>query len=110
MVQVSPRLNFDFSFIWLVVAAVALIASLAFVLRNWRTFSLPLRLIPADVLTVVLLIDLNLKSSSNITDNDPVVKIEAIAFTALLTFVLFAPVVWKVAFDGRRAGSRKGKG
>jgi hypothetical protein len=110
MVQVSPRLNFDFSFIWLIVAAVALIASLAFVLRNWRTFSLPLRLIPADVLTVVLLIDLNLKSSSNITDNDPVVKIEAIAFTALLTFVLFAPVVWKVAFDGRRAGSRKGKG
>jgi hypothetical protein len=100
-------LNFDYSFIWFVAAAVALIASLAFVLRNWRTFSLPLRLIPVDVLTVVLLIDLNLKSNSNITDNDPVVKIEGIAFTALLTFILFAPVVWKAAFGGRKASSRK---
>jgi hypothetical protein len=100
-------LNFDFSFIWLILAAVALIASLAVVLRNWRAFSLPLRLIPADVLTVVLLIDLNLKSNSNVTDNDPVVKVEAIVFTALLAFVLFAPVVWKLAFDSRGAGSRR---
>jgi hypothetical protein len=103
-------LNFDFSFIWLILAAVALIASSAVVLRNWRAFSLPLRLIPADVLTVVLLIDLNLRSNSSITDNDPVVKIEGIAFTALLAFVLFAPVVWKAAFDGRRASSRKSTG
>jgi hypothetical protein len=100
-------LNFDFSFILLVVAAVALIASLAIVLRNWRAYSLPLRLIPVDVLTVVLLIDLNLKSNSGITDNDPVVMIEGIAFTVLLTFALFAPVVWKVASGRRSVASRK---
>jgi hypothetical protein len=107
LAQVTLRLNFDFSFVWFLVAAAAVIVSVVLVFRNWKACSLPLRLIPVDVLTVVLLIDLNLKSNSNITDIDPVVKIESIAFTALLTFVLFVPVVWKLARGGRKAGSRK---
>jgi hypothetical protein len=107
LAQVALRLNFDFSFVWLLLAAAAVIASLVLVLRDWKALSLPLRLIPADVLTVVLLIDLNLKSNSNLTDIDPVVKIEAAASTVLLTFVLFAPVVWKLVHRDRKAGSRK---
>ena len=87
-------------------AAVALIVSVGLVFRNWRAYSLPLRLLPVDVLTVILLIDLNIKSSSNVTDYDPVLRIEAVAFTALLTFALFAPVVWKAVFDRTRGSSR----
>lgn len=86
-------------------AAVALIVSVGLVFRNWRAYSLPLRLLPVDVLTVILLIDLNIKSSSNVTDYDTVLRIETIAFTGLLTFVLFAPVIWKAAFGWKRASS-----
>ena len=66
---------------------------------HWKTYSLPVRLLPVDVLTIVLLIDLNIKSSSNVTISDPIMKVEAIAFTGLLAFILFAPVLWKLAFD-----------
>ena len=77
------------------------IVSAGLVLKHWRTYNLPIRLIPLDVLTIVLLVDLNIKSSSNITIADPIMKIEAVAFTGLLAFILFAPVVWKLAFDRR---------
>ncbi len=66
---------------------------------HWKTYSLPVRLLPVDVLTIVLLIDLNLKSSTNVTIADPLMKVEAIAFTGLLAFILFAPVLWKLTFD-----------
>jgi hypothetical protein len=86
---------------------VALIVSLVLVFRSWKNFSLPLRLVPVDVLTVILLIDLNIKSDNKVTIDDPIMKLEAIAFTALLTFVLFAPVVWKAAYGRKRAKSGK---
>lgn len=79
-------------------ATAALIVSTGLVVRNWRAYSLPLKLMPVDVLTVILLIDLNIKSNSNVTIDDPIMKMEAIAFTGLLTFVLFAPVLWKAVF------------
>jgi hypothetical protein len=88
--------------LWVIAAIVALVYSTFVVVRNWRAYSLPIRLIPLDVLTVILLLDLNIKSSNSITIADPLMKIEAIAFTGLLTFVLFAPVVWKAAFDRKR--------
>ncbi len=66
---------------------------------HWKTYSLPVRLLPVDVLTIVLLIDLNIKSSSNVTIADPIMKVEAIAFTGLLAFILFAPVLWKLVYD-----------
>jgi hypothetical protein len=100
-------LNVEFEYLWLAGAAAALIVSVIFVLRNWRAFSLPLRLIPADALTVILLIDLNIKSNDNVTVDDPVMKVEAIAFTALLAFILFAPVVWRAALGRRRTSSGK---
>ena len=93
---------FDFLLLWVVAAIVALVYSMFVVVRNWRTYSLPIRLIPLDVLTVILLLDLNIKSSNGITIADSIMKIEAIAFTCLLTFVLFAPIVWKAAFDRKR--------
>jgi hypothetical protein len=99
-------LNPEYSYAWLIAAAAALIVSTVLVLRNWRAYSLPLRLIPADVLMVILLIDLNIKSSDNLTVDNPVMKMEAIAFTGLLTFVLFAPVVWKAAFDRKKTRTR----
>jgi len=95
-------LTFDFLLLWVIAAIVALVYSTFVVVRNWRAYSLPIRLIPLDVLTVILLLDLNMKSSNGVTITDPIMKIEAIAFTGLLTFVLFAPVVWKAAFDRRR--------
>jgi hypothetical protein len=95
-------LSFDFLSLWIIAAIVALAYCAFVVLRNWRTYSLPIRLIPFDVLTVILLLDLNIKSGNGVTIADPIMKIEAIAFTGLLTFVLFAPVVWKAVFDRRR--------
>jgi hypothetical protein len=96
----------EYLYLWLAGAVVALLVSTGLVFRNWKSFSLPLRLLPFDVLTVVLLIDLNLKSNSNITVDDPIMKLEAIAFTALLAFVLFAPVIWRIAFDKKKEGSQ----
>ena len=96
----------EYLYLWLAGAIVALIVSTGLVFRNWKSFSLPLRLLPFDVLTVILLIDLNLKSNSNVTIDDPVMKLEAIAFTALLAFVLFAPVIWKIAVDKKKEGSQ----
>lgn len=87
-------------------ATVALVVSTGLVVRNWRAYSLPLKLMPVDVLMVILLIDLNIKSNSNVTIDDPIMKMEAIAFTGLLTFVLFAPVLWKAAFDGKKTRTR----
>jgi len=96
-------LTFDFLLLWVIAAVVVLVYSTFVVVRNWRTYSLPIRLIPLDVLTLILLLDLNIKSSNSITiAADPLMKIEAIAFTGLLTFVLFAPVVWRAAFDRKR--------
>ena len=96
-------MTFDFLLLWVIAAIVALVYSTFVVVRNWRTYSLPIRLIPLDVLTLILLLDLNIKSSNSITiAADPLMKIEAIAFTGLLTFVLFAPVVWRAAFDRKR--------
>jgi hypothetical protein len=100
-------LNVEYLYLWLAGAAVALIISVVLVIRRWKAFSLPLRLIPVDVLTVILLIDLNIKSGNKVTVDDPVMKLEAIAFTALLTFVLFAPVVWKAAYSRKRVSSGK---
>ena len=96
-------MTFDFLLLWVIAAVVVLVYSTFVVVRNWRTYSLPIRLIPLDVLTLILLLDLNIKSSNSITiAADPLMKIEAIAFTGLLTFVLFAPVVWRAAFDRKR--------
>jgi hypothetical protein len=95
----------DYLYLWLAGAVVALMVSTGLVFRNWKSFSLPLRLLPLDVLTVVLLIDLNLKSNSIITVDDPVMKLEAGAFTVLLAFVLFAPVIWKIFLDKKKEGS-----
>jgi hypothetical protein len=92
----------DYLILWPIAAAAIIIASAVAVVRNWRKYILPIRLIPLDVLTLVLLVDLNIKSNSNITVDDPVMRIEAITFTGLLTFVLFAPVVWKAAFDRKK--------
>ena len=52
-----------------------------------------------DALTIILLIDLNIKSNSNVTLADPVMKVEALAFTGLLAFILFVPVLWRLAFE-----------
>ena len=76
------------------------------VVRKWDSYNLPIRLLPLDVLTLVLLIDLNVKSLSNVTVDDIVMKLEAIAFTALLVFVLFAPVLWRVSEGGRKSKTR----
>lgn len=95
-------MTFDFLSLWIIAAIVALVYSTFVVVRNWRTYTLPIRLIPLDVLTVILLLDLNIKSSNGVTIADSIMKIEAIAFTGLLTFVLFAPVVWKAAFDRKK--------
>jgi hypothetical protein len=86
---------------------VALIVSIGLVVRNWKIYNLPLRLLPADLLTVILLIDLNIKSNDNITVDDPIMKLEAIAFTALLTFVLFAPVLWRIVLDRQKTRTRQ---
>ena len=89
----------DSSVLWPIAATASLLASAGLVLRYWKTSNLPVRLIPVDALTIILLIDLNIKSNSNVTLENPVMKVEAIAFTGLLAFILFAPVLWKVAFD-----------
>jgi len=96
-------LDFDYSLVWLVAASGVLVAAMVLVIRNWRGYSLPIKLIPLDVLTVILLIDLNIKSSHSLTVQDPFLKMEAIAFTGLLAFVLFAPVVSRAALGpGKR--------
>ena len=95
-------MNFNLLLLWVIAAIVVLVYSTYVVVRNWRAYSLPIRLIPLDLLTIILLLDLNIKSNDSVTIADPVMKAEAIAFTCLLTFVLFAPVVWKAAFDRRR--------
>ena len=95
-------MTFNFLLLWVIAAIVALVYSTYIIVRNWKAYSLPIKLIPLDVLTIILLLDLNIKSSNNLTIADPLMKIEAIAFTGLLTFVLFAPVVWKAAFDRKR--------
>jgi hypothetical protein len=89
--------------LWLIAAIAVVLVSAGFVLLHWKTYSLPIRLLPVDILTVVLLIDLNIKSSSNVTLADPLMKVEAIAFTGLLAFILFAPILWKLAFDRESA-------
>jgi len=89
----------DYLTLWPIVAAIALIVCTGLVLRNWKAYSLPIRLIPVDALTLVLLVDLNIKSNSNVTVDDPIMKVEAIAFTALFILILFLPVLWKLAFD-----------
>ncbi len=95
--------------LWLIAAAAALIVSASVVLRNWKSYTLPIRLIPLDVLTVILLVDLNIKSNSNITIQDPLMKIEAIGFTCLFTFVLFAPVFYRAIAAPKRSRTRESK-
>jgi hypothetical protein len=99
-------MNAEYLLLWYSAAAAALIVSTVLIVRNLKQYSLPLRLVPLDVLMLILLIDLNLKSNSNITVDDPVMKAEAIAFTVLLTFVLFAPVLWKAASDRKKRRTR----
>jgi hypothetical protein len=92
---------------WMLGAAiVVLIVSIGVVVRNWKIYNLPLRLLPADVLTIILLIDLNIKSNANVTVDDPIMKLEAMAFTGLLAFVLSAPVLWRIALDRQKTRSR----
>lgn len=100
-------MTIDYSLLLLIAGALALIVSGFIVIRNWRAYSLPVRLIPLDVLTVILLIDLNLKSNRNLTIQDPIMKIEAIAFTGLFAFVLFAPVVYRAILGPRKLRARK---
>ena len=90
----------------LVAAIGVLFVSTVIVVWKWNSYNLPIRLVPLDCLTIVLLIDLNVKSLSNITVDDIVMKLEAIAFTALLVFVLFAPVLWRVSQRGRKSKTR----
>lgn len=91
---------------WPIGAVVLLVVTTGLVFRNWRAHNLPINLIPLDVLTGLLLIDLNLKSNNNVTVGDPIMKIEAIAFTGLLAFVLFAPVLWKAAMDRKKSSAK----
>jgi hypothetical protein len=105
--QVASRLNVEYQYLWLVGALVALLASSFLVLRRWDSYDLPIRLIPADVLTVILLIDLNIKSMNGVTvEDDFVMKLEALAFTGLLVLVLFAPVLWKAVMDRRKSSAK----
>jgi hypothetical protein len=97
--RVTSRLIVDPSVLWPIAATVILLVTTGLILRYWKTSSLPVRLIPVDALTIILLVDLNIKSNRNVTLADPVMKVEAIAFTVLLAFILFLPVLWKVAFD-----------
>lgn len=97
----------DYLLLWLIAAAGGLIVSAFVVVRNWTAYTLPIKLIPLDVLTVILLIDLNIKSNSNITIQDPFMKMEAIAFTCLLASVLFAPVLWIKIAPGQKKSSRR---
>ena len=92
--------------IWSYAAIGALFVTTLVVIRKWDSYNLPFRLLPLDVLTIVLLIDLNVKSLNNITVDDIVMKLEAIAFTALLVFVLFAPVLWRVSQGRRKSKTR----
>jgi hypothetical protein len=99
-------LTIDYSLLLLIAGAMALVMSGLVVVRNWTACSLPVKLIPLDILTVILLIDLNLKSNSNITIQDPLMKMEAIAFTGLFAFVLFAPVVYRVVLGPKKSSAR----
>ncbi len=76
------------------------------VFRKWDSYTLPMRLLPLDILTIVLLIDLNIKSLSNVTVADTVMKVEAIGFTALLAFIIFVPVLWKLSQNQRKPSAR----
>jgi hypothetical protein len=76
------------------VGALFVVAFLVF--RKWKSYTLPIRLVPLDILVIILLIDLNIKSLSNLTVEDTFMKLEALGFTGLLAFVLFAPVLWKL--------------
>jgi hypothetical protein len=92
----TPDLTFWLG-VLLVGALVAMIVSAVLVFRKWHSYALPIRLLPLDFLTVALLSDLNIKSLSNVTVVNLSMKIEALAFTGLLAFILFFPVLWKLA-------------
>src|SRR3989304_1639163 len=96
-VRVMVSLNAPDLYLWLAAVVAALLVSVVLVFRKWDAYELPMRLLPLDILTIILLIDLNIKSLSNVTIEDFIMKLEAIAFTGLLAFVLFAPVFWKVS-------------
>jgi hypothetical protein len=98
-------LDFASTVLWPVGAIVIFAVTTALVLRKWRKYSLPINLIPLDVLTLLLLIDLNIKSNNSITLDDFTMKIEAIAFTALLAVVLFVPVLWRLVFPSKKSRS-----
>ena len=104
--RVIVSLNAPDLYLWLAAAVAALLVSVVFVFRKWDAYELPMRLLPLDILTIILLIDLNVKSLSNITVDDIVMKLEAIGFTVLLVFVLFAPVLWKVSQGGQKSKAR----
>ena len=95
-------MNVDFLSLWLIATVVVLVGSTLLVIRNWKTSSLPIKLVPLDALTLILLVDLNIKSNNNLTIADSFMKVEAIAFTGLLAFVLFAPVFWKALTDRKK--------
>lgn len=105
-VRVIVSLNAPDLYLWLAAAIAALLVSVVLVFRKWDAYELPMRLLPLDILTIILLIDLNVKSLSNITVDDIVMKLEAIGFTVLLVFVLFAPVLWKVSQGGQKSKAR----
>lgn len=56
-------------------------------------------LVPVDVMMVILLILLNFESKSGVTIADSGMKVEAVAFTALLTVGLLAPFAWRWWLD-----------
>jgi len=105
-VRVMVSLNAPDLYLWLAAAVAALLVSVVLVFRKWDAYELPMRLLPLDILTIILLIDLNIKSLSNVTIEDFIMKLEAIGFTGLLAFVLFAPVLWKVSQGGRKSKTR----
>jgi len=105
-VRVIVSLNAPDLHLWLAAAIAALLVSVVLVFRKWDAYELPMRLLPLDILTIILLIDLNIKSLSNVTIEDFIMKLEAIAFTGLLAFVLFAPVLWKVSQGARKSKTR----
>ena len=76
--------------------------SAVLVFWKWNSYKLPMRLLPLDFLTGALLSDLNIKSLSNVTVADVSMKIEALAFTGLLAFILFFPVLWKLSHPQRK--------
>lgn len=66
-----------------------------------------MKLIPVDVLAVILLIDLNLKSKAGVTLSNFNMKLEAIVFTALFAVALLATVLQAMIPQGKKKRTKR---